>query len=57
LIWGDDDLAIPHSTAPALQERLQDAKCVVYAGIGHRPAEEAPRRVVASIREWLREFA
>jgi pimeloyl-ACP methyl ester carboxylesterase len=53
LLWGDQDRAVPHTTAPALQAHLRNAACVVLPGVGHRPAEEAATTCSRLIQDWL----
>ena len=54
LLWGDHDRAVPHTTAPALQQYLPESQLTVLPGVGHRPAEEASERCAELIGAWLK---
>jgi pimeloyl-ACP methyl ester carboxylesterase len=53
VLWGDSDRAVPLRSAPELRRHLQHSDLITLPGIGHRPAEEAPKLVANFIREWL----
>ena len=53
VIWGDCDRAVPIHSAPDLRRHFHDSELITLPGIGHRPAEEAPRLVAGFLRTWL----
>jgi pimeloyl-ACP methyl ester carboxylesterase len=53
VLWGECDPAVPVKTAEALCARLGDTRLVVLAGVGHRPAEEAPGLCAREVEGWL----
>ncbi|CAB3699515.1 alpha/beta fold hydrolase [Paraburkholderia rhynchosiae] len=54
VLWGAKDRWIPTAHAAEFAQRIPGAKSVMYAGIGHVPMEEAPERVMADLRAFLR---
>lgn len=54
LIWGDEDLVVPLTSATELEEHLVNSRRVTLAGVGHLLAEEAPDDCARLIEEWLR---
>lgn len=54
LIWGDRDGLVPRSEQDALLAALPNARLEVYAGAGHSPNWEQPRRVAGDIEAWVR---
>ena len=57
ILWGDCDRAVPLYSAAELRSHLLYSELQVLAGVGHRPAEEAPQKVAAFIAQWLRHGA
>jgi pimeloyl-ACP methyl ester carboxylesterase len=53
IVWGDCDRAVPLHSAPELRAHLLHSELITIPGVGHRPAEEAPRLVAEFIRTWL----
>jgi pimeloyl-ACP methyl ester carboxylesterase len=53
VLWGECDRAVPLHSAPELRRHLQHSDLITLPGVGHRPAEEAPKLVANFIREWL----
>lgn len=56
VMWGEEDSLIPFDAAHWYAERLPSARLVSYPGIGHLPMEEAPRRSLADLRDWLEQL-
>lgn len=55
IIWGAEDEPTPVVMSGGFDERLPNAKLVIYEGIGHLPMEEAPDRTALDINEFLHE--
>lgn len=53
LLWGDKDALIPVANAADYQKVLNNAKLVVFPGVGHIPQEEAPEVSLQAIRAFL----
>jgi pimeloyl-ACP methyl ester carboxylesterase len=53
VIWGDCDRAVPIHSAPELCRHFHHSELITMPGVGHRPAEEAPRLVASCIRTWM----
>jgi pimeloyl-ACP methyl ester carboxylesterase len=53
LVWGAEDQLIYASAAQTFDERMPNAKVVIYEGVGHLPMEEAPDRTAADIDAFL----
>ncbi|MDP9372621.1 MAG: alpha/beta fold hydrolase [Chloroflexota bacterium] len=54
LIWGERDRLFPFGNAGRLRDAIRGAELIVLPEVGHGPQAEAPREVVAIIRERLR---
>lgn len=57
VLWGAKDRWIPPAHAAEFASRIPGAKSVMYPGLGHIPMEEAPERVLADLRAFLRTHA
>lgn len=44
LVWGDADQLVPRAMQDQLVELLPEARCAIYAGVGHTPRWEQPER-------------
>ena len=55
LIWGESDRAVPPKSVYELRARLANSELRILPGVGHRPAEEAPKAVAAHIESWLQQ--
>ena len=53
LIWGEEDRVVPVENGRKLADELPRAKLVTISGVGHLPPEEAPRRSVAPVLDFL----
>jgi pimeloyl-ACP methyl ester carboxylesterase len=53
IVWGAEDQLIYASAAQTFDERMPNAKVVIYEGVGHLPMEEAPDRTAADIDAFL----
>ncbi|AOY98173.1 alpha/beta hydrolase [Cupriavidus sp. USMAHM13] len=53
VLWGERDRWIPPAHAQAFAAQIPDATLVRYAGLGHIPMEEDPRRVGADLLAFL----
>lgn len=53
LIWGDSDIAVPPMSVVELRAHIRYSELHLLPGVGHRPAEEAPKKTAALIEEWL----
>jgi pimeloyl-ACP methyl ester carboxylesterase len=53
IVWGDCDRAVPLHSAAKLRVHLHHSELIAIPGVGHRPAEEAPKLVAAFIHSWL----
>ncbi len=53
LLWGEDDRVVPLHNARRLARDLPQADLVTLPGVGHLPPEEAPRRSVAPVLDFL----
>jgi len=53
VMWGEEDRLVHPSTARTWAEGIPGARTVHYAGIGHMPMLEAPRRSAADYRAFL----
>ncbi len=55
LMWGERDIVIPYSGAPAFAKLIPDVRQVSYADVGHMPMEEVPERSLKDLRAFLAE--
>ncbi len=53
LLWGDQDVIVPASSAPALEAHLDRWQKIILPGRGHLLPQEAPEDCTALIRTWL----
>lgn len=53
LMWGERDIVIPHSGAPAFVGLIPDVRQISYADVGHMPMEEVPERSLRDLRAFL----
>lgn len=53
LVWGDQDRLIPVSHAHAAHDRLPGSRLEVFAGSGHFPYRDDPRRFVEVLIDFL----
>ncbi|HWR35520.1 MAG TPA: alpha/beta fold hydrolase [Clostridia bacterium] len=53
LVWGDQDSAVPVTSAAKLKLHMRDAELVVMPGVGHLPYEEAPEEFNRILIDWL----
>lgn len=53
LLWGDHDVIVPASSAPALEANLEHWQKFILPGRGHLLPQEAPEDCAAIIRIWL----
>jgi pimeloyl-ACP methyl ester carboxylesterase len=53
LIWGEDDQAVPASTALRLRQCFREVELATLPGIGHLPYEEAPADFNRCLLEFL----
>jgi non-heme chloroperoxidase len=53
LIWGDDDALVGRDMQEVLARRIPDATSVVYAGVGHTPRWEDPKRFAADVTTFV----
>lgn len=52
ILWGQQDALIHATAARTFQERLPQAKAIVYDRVGHVPMEELPEPTAADIRAF-----
>ena len=57
LLYGDADVRAPLAVAEALHAAIPGARLVVLNRVGHASSVEAPDRVTAELRTFLREAA
>ena len=55
--YGDADVRAPLAVAEELHAAIPGARLVVLDGVGHVSSVEAPDRVTAELRAFLREAA
>lgn len=53
IVWGELDRLIPLENGVRLRDGIAGAELVVLPGVGHVPQVQAPRRVVAIVRERI----
>jgi len=53
VLWGSQDQLVHPSCAETFAAGLPDARKIVYAGIGHMPMIEIPKRSAADYRQFL----
>ncbi len=53
--WGEADTWIPLSSGKQLEDKLPNAKLIVYPKVGHVPMEEAPEITVKDALRFLKE--
>lgn len=53
LVWGERDIVVPASTAPALCAALPDARLNLLGGLGHLAMEEDPAAFAGAVRPFL----
>jgi rifampin ADP-ribosylating transferase len=49
IVWGARDTLLPRADQQAMAVQIPDARLVIYDGVGHMPAVEAPERVAADL--------
>jgi pimeloyl-ACP methyl ester carboxylesterase len=54
MVWGDQDAFIPREDQAVLEEALEDARLLVYEGIGHAVHWEQPERFATDVAEFSR---
>jgi len=54
IIWGEDDISIGVYNAYRLHYILPNSRLKVFSKIGHMPHEEAPQKVIAEIRKFMK---
>jgi pimeloyl-ACP methyl ester carboxylesterase len=54
LLWGERDALVGRADQDAIVRGIPDATLLTYAGIGHAVHWEAPERVAADLRDFLR---
>ena len=53
IMWGARDILVSLEQARQLERAIEDAKLIVYDGVGHAPQEEAPQLTAADARSFL----
>jgi pimeloyl-ACP methyl ester carboxylesterase len=53
IIWGKDDISIPHSFGIRLHHDIKNSKLVIIPNVGHMPQEEAPKILFHIIDDFL----
>lgn len=53
LVWGDADQLVPRTMQDTLVDRIPAARLLVYAGVGHTPRWEDPRRFAADVAAFV----
>jgi pimeloyl-ACP methyl ester carboxylesterase len=53
IVWGRDDMWIPHDTASRLRDRILGATCTLVDGAGHLIHFDAPAVLGGEIQRWL----
>jgi pimeloyl-ACP methyl ester carboxylesterase len=51
--WGEDDIWIPLANAQKFSDDIEDAKTIVYPGVGHIPMEEVPEVSANDAKDFL----
>ena len=54
IVWGDEDAFIPREDQEVLEEALENARLLVFEGIGHALHWEQPERFAADVAEFSR---
>ncbi|WP_338763031.1 alpha/beta hydrolase [Bernardetia sp. ABR2-2B] len=55
IIWGKEDAWLPAQNARRFSELLPNNRMLIYEGVGHIPMEEAPKKTVKVVSEFLLE--
>lgn len=55
IIWGDKDIMVPPAHGQKFVDAMPNAILKTYKSVGHVPQEEAPDRLAADIRNFLKE--
>lgn len=53
LIWGAEDIVVPLAAGKKMQSLIRGSELDVYKEVGHLPQEEAPKKVVKSISDFV----
>jgi len=56
IIWGRDDVSIPYRFGFRLHRDIEKSNLFILKGVGHMPQEEAPKRVVKLIEEFMQKY-
>ncbi len=51
--WGDADVWIPLKNAQKFAGDIEDAKTIIYSGVGHIPMEEVPEQSANDAKDFL----
>lgn len=51
--WGEADVWIPLENAQKFVQDIEDAKTIVYSGVGHIPMEEVPEQSANDAKDFL----
>jgi len=51
--WGDADAWIPMKNAQQFARDIEDAKTIIYSGVGHIPMEEVPEQSANDAKDFL----
>jgi pimeloyl-ACP methyl ester carboxylesterase len=51
--WGEADVWIPLENAQKFAQDIEDAKTIVYSGVGHIPMEEVPEQSANDAKDFL----
>ena len=57
MVWGDADELVSRGDQDALRDAIISSRLLVYAGIGHSPHWEQPKRFAADVASFLGELA
>lgn len=49
IVWGEHDSLLARADQEALAAEIAGARLVIYEGVGHLPAIEAPERIAADL--------
>lgn len=55
LLWGDNDPDVPLRDGEALQQRIRNARLIVFRACGHHPQEEYPRAFTEVVLKFCSE--
>jgi len=53
LIWGEEDIVVPLGAGKKMHSLIKGSKFVAYKKVGHLPQEEAPKKLIKDISDFI----